>query len=223
MTGWGNVLFDCYWGMEAEPLDQKEALLRRQAEAREQKRQEESQLPAVVKEPEVAPPLAAPLRENLVSNAMTFLSSPSVQSAPLVRKVAYLETKGLTNEEITEALRRVGSPSTLPAPLSSTIAAAAPPVPPRVEYIVAPAPPPQSSTFRTVATSIAMTLAAIGGTGWLVSSFILPAMKERNKTARLVSDRSTECCGCFAHPFCTSGSGLTSSAYCIGFPGEIGV
>ena len=37
---------------------------------------------------------------------MYFLNSPSVRNTPLAKKVAFMEKKGLTSEEIKEALRR---------------------------------------------------------------------------------------------------------------------
>ncbi|ORX87616.1 hypothetical protein BCR32DRAFT_289259 [Anaeromyces robustus] len=46
------------------------------------------------------------LRENLVSSATSFLKDPKVQKAPLAKRVAFLESKGLTQEEIKEALSR---------------------------------------------------------------------------------------------------------------------
>lgn len=46
------------------------------------------------------------LRENLVSSATSFLKDPKVQKAPLAKRIAFLESKGLTQEEIKEALSR---------------------------------------------------------------------------------------------------------------------
>ncbi|KAM5435239.1 peroxisomal membrane protein pex14 [Microsporum ferrugineum] len=50
-------------------------------------------------------------REELVSSAVTFLQDPSVSSAPLEKKVAFLQSKNLTQEEIDIALARSGSSS----------------------------------------------------------------------------------------------------------------
>src|SRR5215470_17660130 len=65
------------------------------------------------------------IREDLVSSALTFLSDPDVQNAPLAKRLAFLESKGLTQEEVTEVLNRLNNPQ---SPLSTT-PTSAPPVP----------------------------------------------------------------------------------------------
>merc|ERR1712137_676951 len=170
--------------------EQKEALLQRQAQAREAKRGEDENKDEENEEAETkaeaeSPP--APLRENMVSNAVKFLSNENVAKSPLVRKVAFLESKGLTNEEITEALRRVGqggadstsAPSAPAISAPSGNAVAPPPVPVRIEYIPPPPAPASGSTFRTVATAVVLTLGAVGGGAWLVNSFLRRALDER--------------------------------------------
>lgn len=47
-------------------------------------------------------------REELVSSAVTFLQDPSVASSPLEKRIAFLQSKNLTQEEIELALSRVG-------------------------------------------------------------------------------------------------------------------
>jgi peroxin-14 len=57
------------------------------------------------------------IREDLVSSAQTFLSDPKVQASPLTKRLSFLESKGLTQEEITEVLNRLNNsspPSTAP-------------------------------------------------------------------------------------------------------------
>ncbi|KAI8099150.1 peroxisomal membrane anchor protein conserved region-domain-containing protein [Halteromyces radiatus] len=56
------------------------------------------------------------MREDLISSAINFLNDPKVQSAPLAKKVSFLESKGMTSEEIEEAMARVNGK----APSSST-------------------------------------------------------------------------------------------------------
>ncbi|PGH30602.1 peroxin-14 [[Emmonsia] crescens] len=51
------------------------------------------------------------LREELVSSAVSFLQDPSVSSAPLEKKIAFLQSKNLTQEEIDQALSRIGEDS----------------------------------------------------------------------------------------------------------------
>ncbi|KAF9418101.1 hypothetical protein BGZ94_009796 [Podila epigama] len=71
-----------------------------------------------------------PVRENMVQQAVSFLSSPSVQSADESKKTQFLEKKGLTLKEIELARSRVaaggGSGST--APVTTTATAGAPTV-----------------------------------------------------------------------------------------------
>ncbi|KAB8068117.1 peroxisomal membrane anchor protein conserved region-domain-containing protein [Aspergillus leporis] len=47
-------------------------------------------------------------REELISSAITFLQDPSVASSPIEKKVAFLQSKNLTKEEIDLALSRTG-------------------------------------------------------------------------------------------------------------------
>lgn len=46
------------------------------------------------------------MREDYVTSAVSFLRDPKVQSSPIAKKVAFLESKNLTSEEIDEALSR---------------------------------------------------------------------------------------------------------------------
>lgn len=58
--------------------------------------------------------MASSTRPELVQSAITFLLDPSAQSAPLAKRIAFLESKGLTSQEIDEAIRLSNSPSQLP-------------------------------------------------------------------------------------------------------------
>jgi peroxin-14 len=88
------------------------------------------------------------LNEELVANAVTFLKDPQVSSSSLEKKAEFLESKGLSKEEIEEAIRRSQDPnhsqpqgtetpttSVLPQPLNS-------PQPSYQQHFYAPAPPP---------------------------------------------------------------------------------
>lgn len=48
------------------------------------------------------------IREDLVSSAVTFLQDASVASAPVDKRIAFLQSKNLTQEEIDAALARAG-------------------------------------------------------------------------------------------------------------------
>jgi len=65
------------------------------------------------------------IREDLVSSAQTFLSDPKVQASPLTKRLSFLESKGLTQEEITEVLNRLNN---------SSLPSVAPPVPQYSSY-----------------------------------------------------------------------------------------
>jgi len=60
-------------------------------------------------------------REEVISSAVSFLQDPSVSSAPLEKRIAFLQSKNLTQEEIDMAMSRAseegstGSPVTNPA------------------------------------------------------------------------------------------------------------
>ncbi|KAK3679315.1 peroxisomal membrane protein pex14 [Recurvomyces mirabilis] len=54
------------------------------------------------------------VREDLIEGAITFLQDPSVASAPVDQKIAFLRSKNLTQEEIDASLARVGQPQTQP-------------------------------------------------------------------------------------------------------------
>jgi len=51
-------------------------------------------------------------RDSLISSAVGFLQDPTVASSPLAKRIAFLESKGLTSSEIEEALRRTSNLST---------------------------------------------------------------------------------------------------------------
>ncbi|ORZ18476.1 peroxisomal membrane anchor protein conserved region-domain-containing protein [Absidia repens] len=62
------------------------------------------------------------MREDLISSAINFLNDPKVQTAALTKKVSFLESKGMTAEEIEEAMARVSgkAPSSPSGSTSST-------------------------------------------------------------------------------------------------------
>ncbi|KAL2174486.1 peroxisomal membrane anchor protein conserved region-domain-containing protein [Thermothelomyces heterothallicus CBS 202.75] len=51
------------------------------------------------------------IREDLVASAAKFLQDPSVASSPVEKKVAFLQAKNLTQDEINAALARAGTPA----------------------------------------------------------------------------------------------------------------
>ncbi|KAG7394643.1 hypothetical protein PHYBOEH_004869 [Phytophthora boehmeriae] len=71
------------------------------------------------------------LREEMVENGLKFLQHPNVQSTPLSERVMFLEGKGMTKEEIREAIERhqnggTSTTSAAASPAVQSISAAAP-------------------------------------------------------------------------------------------------
>lgn len=87
------------------------------------------------------------MREDHIASAIAFLRESQVASAALAKKVDFLESKGLTNEEINEALKRVhedsqgASTSTTTAGPTSPTAFPSEYIPPRPNYMLQTPPP----------------------------------------------------------------------------------
>ena len=47
-----------------------------------------------------APPAGGAPRSDMVQSAVTFLADPNVQSSPFSQRISFLESKGLTSQEI---------------------------------------------------------------------------------------------------------------------------
>lgn len=60
------------------------------------------------------------MNEELINSAVSFLKDPQVGGSPLTKKVEFLESKGLNQEEIEEALKRANDNSTTTSSLSSS-------------------------------------------------------------------------------------------------------
>lgn len=75
-----------------------------------------------------------------MKNAVKFLSDPQIQSAPLTKRISFLESKGLTNTEIEEAIAESAASSIAPRSMSNYSV-------PRSEFqgpgVLAPPPVPQ--------------------------------------------------------------------------------
>lgn len=59
--------------------------------------------------PPPQPPQLLSIRPDLVSTAVNFLKDPQVKAAPLSKRLAFLESKGLTAEEIDLVLVKTSS------------------------------------------------------------------------------------------------------------------
>ncbi|KAI9310796.1 peroxisomal membrane anchor protein conserved region-domain-containing protein [Dichotomocladium elegans] len=85
------------------------------------------------------------MREDLIQSAVSFLTDPKVQSAALAKKISFLESKGMTSEEIEEAMARCNGTTPTAAvagavtpanvvPYNTTTSSQPPPVPSRPRY-----------------------------------------------------------------------------------------
>ncbi|KAG0744821.1 hypothetical protein G6F57_007051 [Rhizopus arrhizus] len=144
------------------------------------------------------------LREDLLKSAVSFLSSPNVQSADKNKKTAFLEKKGLTQEEIDEAFKRVGDATTLDTTTTATTttttttnlpttAARIPIVPPRThipQVIYHPLPPtPSMPAEKVFALAVFFGIGTVGLTAAIVGvlkKFISPVF---NRIADYQRDR----------------------------------
>ncbi|KAJ4293767.1 peroxisomal membrane protein pex14 [Collariella sp. IMI 366227] len=94
------------------------------------------------------------IREDLVASAAKFLLDPSVASSPIEKKVAFLQAKNLTQEEVGAALARVGegAPVQQYTPQASSAVAQPPPYygqyPPQYPPYGWQQPPPQAGPRR---------------------------------------------------------------------------
>ncbi|GJJ67838.1 peroxin-14 [Entomortierella parvispora] len=68
------------------------------------------------------------MREDILASAVKFLQDPNVQASSLGKKVAFLESKGLTSQEIEEAMARANGTS---SPAAASAAGAAVPAGPQ--------------------------------------------------------------------------------------------
>ncbi|KAK0506157.1 peroxisomal membrane anchor protein conserved region-domain-containing protein [Armillaria luteobubalina] len=67
--------------------------------------------------------MSTPDRQELLRNAVAFLSDPKSQASPLAQRIQFLESKGLNSQEIDIALRQssnTSAPVSYPAPYSAS-------------------------------------------------------------------------------------------------------
>ncbi|KAL1921816.1 uncharacterized protein VTP21DRAFT_10458 [Calcarisporiella thermophila] len=140
------------------------------------------------------------LREDLVQQAVKFLQDPKVQTSPLAKKVSFLESKGMTSDEIEEAVSRASGKSSSPTTTTTTVTQANSPgasnVPPgmaaapggqMVPYAMAPPLPPRRD-WRDV--FIACVVAGGFGYGvWTLAKHYLAPMLQMPSSDELEKDK----------------------------------
>ncbi|KAK3236718.1 hypothetical protein CYMTET_53158 [Cymbomonas tetramitiformis] len=118
--------------------------------------QSTAEVPAVAEESQAEVPAPEPLREDMLQNAVSFLTNAKVRSASTQSKRDFLAGKGLTEAEIDEGFRRAGDsgaddpvslppsrpppPRPYPPPAASTASGAAYPPPAPLQNTAPPAP-----------------------------------------------------------------------------------
>ncbi|KAF6981558.1 hypothetical protein CFC21_000025 [Triticum aestivum] len=127
-----------------------------------------------------APP--QPVREEYVQNAVKFLSHPKVRGSAVVYRRSFLQNKGLTNDEIDEAFRRVPDPppttASPPTQTQSPVPAAAPQAyaQPAAGPIVVAAPQPRLTWYRAfIAAGLLLGFGASAAV--FVKKLLLPRLK----------------------------------------------
>ncbi|RCK62641.1 Peroxisomal membrane protein PER10 [Candida viswanathii] len=87
------------------------------------------------------------MNDELINSAVSFLKDPQVASSPLTKKVEFLESKGLNQQEIEEALKRANdsAPQSVGTSQTPSYAPPAPPQGPPIDYYNAPPPIPERS------------------------------------------------------------------------------
>ncbi|KAI9230726.1 MAG: peroxisomal membrane anchor protein conserved region-domain-containing protein [Piptocephalis tieghemiana] len=133
--------------------------------------------------------MATTIRDDLVQSAVRFLQDPKVQSSPLAKKVAFLESKGLTSAEVERALAltsgSASSSSTETSAPSTALTTTAPPSsfpgpPPPAGYpgqvLTMPPPPRPRMTWKDYFILITL-LGGVGyGIGWVVRTYFDPLL-----------------------------------------------
>ncbi|KAI8981459.1 peroxisomal membrane anchor protein conserved region-domain-containing protein [Pilobolus umbonatus] len=151
---------------------------------------------------------SVPLREDLLKQAVPFLSSPNVIPQDKAKKVAFLQKKGLTQAEIDEAFRRVGDSgssvtSTVTYPSSQIINQTTTPTPPPrtvtqlppqiVYYPQPPAPPVPAEKVFALAIVLGMSgFGLVAGVIGLLRKYIAPVLKSITNCKRVRYNQHNE-------------------------------
>jgi len=125
--------------------------------------------------------MSTPERQELLHNAVAFLSDPKTQSSPLAQRIQFLEAKGLTNAEIEDAMRQAAANSSAVGSYMQRYQTQYPAYGPS-PYPVYPPPVPQwdwRDYFITVVVSGTIAYGAIA----LFRKYLLPHLRPPSSTA----------------------------------------
>lgn len=132
------------------------------------------------------------MNEELIKSAVSFLNDANVASAPIAKKVEFLETKGLNQEEIEEALKRAAGGNEKSQALSSTSSNGSgqtydrnysvPQQPPIDYYNVAPPALPER-TWKDYFIMATATCGVAYGAYQIISKYLIPNVVPPSKKA----------------------------------------
>lgn len=122
------------------------------------------------------------MNEELINSAVSFLRDPNVASAALTKKVEFLESKGLNQEEIEEALKRVNEPesssSSSITPSTSNTTTTSLQLPPQqlpIDYYNV-APPVPERTWKDYFIMATATAGVTYGLYQIVTKYLVPSI-----------------------------------------------
>lgn len=142
------------------------------------------------------------MNEELIGSAVTFLHDPSVAQSPLAKRVEFLESKGLTQQEIEEALKRAEAGTGGSASAGAPSAAATPAAPlhssygssvalPPLDYYNPPTPPQRLwKDYFIMATATAGVLYGLYQvvTKYLIPSIIPPSQSQVERDQQKIDE-----------------------------------
>ncbi|TFK57210.1 hypothetical protein OE88DRAFT_1803799 [Heliocybe sulcata] len=125
--------------------------------------------------------MSTPDRQELVRNAVAFLSDPKTQSSPLAQRIQFLEAKGLTNPEIEDAMRQAAANSSAAGSYMQRYQTQYPVYGP-TPYPVYPPPTPQWDWRDYFITAVVSGTIAYGAVA-LFRKYLLPHLRPPSSTA----------------------------------------
>lgn len=122
------------------------------------------------------------MNEDLITSAVSFLQDPNVTSSPLNKKIEFLQTKGLNEQEIEEALNRANSNTATTTSIASNNQTTGQPAPqssyvsqPPIDYYNV-APPVPERSWKDYFIMATATAGVTYGLYQVVSKYVIPSI-----------------------------------------------
>ncbi|GJJ08774.1 hypothetical protein Clacol_002993 [Clathrus columnatus] len=125
-------------------------------------------------------------RQELLKNAIAFLSDEKTQSSPLAKRIEFLESKGLTTSEIEDALKQASEVTKLSQTFTSSqepVLRYTPSYAPSTYTVVAPPPPVPSLDWRDYFIMAVVSGGVMYGVISLARKYLLPHLQPPTVTA----------------------------------------